>query len=298
MLGADASTYGLTSWQYWLGEYPKRLYSNAMETHVSLEKSVGETPLDCLERYRAQRPDLRGVPMAYAGRLDPMASGALLVLIGDACKRQTMYHNLDKAYEFSVLLGIGSDTADVLGRLHTTDINSYTHTSISLAAQTLIGTITLPYPIFSAKTVRGKPLHTWALEGRLSEVEIPTKQSTVYTLMLDKVETKSRTDVCAEARAKIDTILPVTDPRKSLGQDFRRSAVRADWEQIRNDDSLPEQYTIAHFHCVASAGTYMRTLAQEIGKNLQTSGLAWHIHRTKIGRYDQETDRWVETLAS
>jgi tRNA U55 pseudouridine synthase TruB len=40
----------------------------------------------------------------------PMASGKLLVLLGEECKHQENYHSLDKEYEFSVLLGIGSDT--------------------------------------------------------------------------------------------------------------------------------------------------------------------------------------------
>ena len=56
-----------------------------MKKFVTLEKAVGETPLSALERHRGEHPELLGIPMAYAGRLDPMASGKLLVLIGDEC---------------------------------------------------------------------------------------------------------------------------------------------------------------------------------------------------------------------
>jgi len=88
-----------------------------MLQYITLEKAVGETPLGCLERWRAAHPEYSRTRLTYAGRLDPMASGTLLILIGDECTRQTEYHALDKHYEFSVLFGLTSDSLDILGRL-------------------------------------------------------------------------------------------------------------------------------------------------------------------------------------
>lgn len=271
-----------------------------------LDKAVGETPLSCAEAFRAKHPELAGVSMAYAGRLDPMASGKLLILLGEECKNQTNYHSLDKEYDFSVLLGIGSDSHDVLGRLRTTHPaqlidTPLTHSLPPLSEQLrkiggeLTGNIKLPYPHFSAKTVQGKPLHVWTLEERLDEIEIPTKESTVYSLTLDSIETKSRADVCAQARAKIDSIPEVTEERKALGNDFRRVDVRQDWENILHNDSLPTEYQIAHFTCLASSGTYMRTLAHLIGQKLTPAlpSLAWSIHRTKIGTFEPSSQTWT-----
>lgn len=325
-----------------------------MEKYVVLEKQIGETPLSCAEAWRAAAGVAASVPLAYAGRLDPMASGKLLILIGDECKNQTTYHGLDKGYDFSVLFGIESDSLDVLGRLSTqsptiltpslprrpsqtlppqvghslglpaTEQNSHSaagdqvsdcvrlglaarsaqdetfvtgcSTELETAGHNLTGEIELPYPRFSAKTIHGKPLHMWTLEGRLDEIEIPTKASVVYSLEYTGQQILSREQVCDQARAKIDTIPEVTDERKVLGNDFRRVDVRADWEQIKHDDSLPEQYLIAHFHCVASSGTYMRSLASMIARELGTCGLAWHIHRTDIGTYDDQIKKWRMTF--
>lgn len=295
-----------------------------MKKFVVLEKAVGETPLSSVETYRAEHPELLGMPMAYAGRLDPMASGKLLVLLGDECKQQEKYHGLDKEYEFSVLFGIGSDTHDVLGRLQTcekkgaavpfsvalraawpsltTSRGTAAPFSLDVICRNLTGPIALPYPLFSSKTVQGKPLHTWTLEGRIGEIEIPTKKSTIYELELTKLEIKPRAVVCAEARTKIDTIPPVTDPRKVIGNDFRRVDVRRDWAEIAEGKfgptSLPNTYNIAHFRCTASTGTYMRSLAHLISERLGTCGLAWHIHRTKIGIYDKDTHTWRTLFTS
>lgn len=54
----------------------------------AINKPVGMTPLECLERFRV----LRGVSveerMSYAGRLDPMACGVLLLLEGERFGRE------------------------------------------------------------------------------------------------------------------------------------------------------------------------------------------------------------------
>lgn len=264
-----------------------------MQKYVVLEKEVGETPLSCAEKWRATQPDMNGIPLSYAGRLDPMASGKLLVLVGDECKNQTNYHGLDKEYEFSVLFGIASDTHDVLGRLQTsTDDISIEEHQVAEVVKGLIGLFTFSYPLFSAKTVQGKPLHMWTLEGRLNEIEIPTRTSEIFELEVTHIETKPRQEVAALALQKINTIPEVTDPRKALGADFRRTDVRVDWQDVATDFSLPSNYTIAHLRCTASSGAYMRTLATIIADKLGTTGLAFHIHRTKIGHYNKEKQAW------
>jgi tRNA pseudouridine(55) synthase len=266
-----------------------------MERYVVLEKEVGETPLSCTEAWRTNRPDLAGIPLSYAGRLDPMASGKLLVLIGEECKKQTDYHGLDKEYEFSVLFGIASDTHDVLGRLNTSStVPEITRDTLEEIVVSLIGDISFPYPHFSAKTVQGKPLHMWTLEGRLDEITIPTRTSTIYELELTKIETKPRQEVAAAALQKINTIPEVTDPRKALGNDFRRTDVRADWQDLATNFALSSEYAIAYFRCIASSGAYMRTLATIIAEKMGTIGLTYHIHRTKIGHFDSKNMLWTK----
>ncbi|MBY0537986.1 hypothetical protein K2P47_01155 [Patescibacteria group bacterium] len=259
-----------------------------MQKYVVLEKAVGQTPLECAELWRAAHTEYTGVPLAYAGRLDPMASGKLLILISDECKVQEKYHNLDKQYEFSVLFGVSSDTADVLGRLTIAlKIPTISKSQLVTSIKKLVGPVNLPYPHFSSKTVKGKPLHVWTLEGRLHEIKIPTKESTIYNLAIKKLETKTRQEIYDEVSTKIESIKPVTDASKALGNDFRRVDVRKDWKLFFATGKPTDTFTIATFSCTASSGTYMRTLAEVIAKECKTTGLAYHIHRTKIGQYQK-----------
>lgn len=256
-----------------------------MQKYVVLQKEIGQTPLECMELWRTASNTPADIPLTYAGRLDPMASGTLLVLIGDECKKKEQYLDLDKAYEFEILFGLSSDTGDVLGRLSPSAPLLFDARVILQTLETLIGEIELPYPHFSSKTVQGKPLHTWTIEGRLDEIEIPTKTSEIYSLKLLSTKTQTRSDIYAQATKKIETIPPVTQQRKALGNDFRRADVRADWEQFLSEGSESDLFYSAKVKCIASSGTYMRSLAEVIATHLGTTGLAYAIHRTKIGTY-------------
>lgn len=271
-----------------------------MPPYVILEKAVGETPLQCVERWRAAQTDAyQSVPLAYAGRLDPMASGKLLVLIGDECKRQQEYHALDKEYEFEILFGTKSDTGDVLGIVSDELLPSSRDVNLGLAAlsassgdgissslveqavATFTGTITLPYPAYSSKTVGGKPLHTWTLEGRLQEIEIPRYAATIYALDVLDFKRMSAEEIYTTALRKINSLPPVTEASKAIGNDFRRTDVRESWEQWLHGHR-GHSFPIATLRCHGSSGLYMRTLAEAIAEQLGTTGLAFSIHRTKI----------------
>ena len=257
---------------------------SAFPKYLTVEKAVGETPLQALERLRKDASLPASLPLAYAGRLDPMASGKLLILVGEECRVQERYHKLDKEYTFGVLLGVASDTSDVLGIVHEGKILHPDADAVTKVLKDLEGPITLSYPHFSAKTVRGKPLHTWALEGKLDTITIPTKTSTIYTCVLTSTRTIDTETLAREIFKKVNSIPPVTDVRKEQGKDFRRDDVRASWEKVFG--TRPKvSYTILSLRCVASSGTYMRTLAHLIGERLGTKALAYSIHRTQIGRY-------------
>jgi len=263
------------------------------DTYVILDKKVGETPLEVTEAWRQTRPDLKGVPLAYAGRLDPMASGQLLVLIGEECKKQTEYHHLDKEYVVEILFGIKSDSGDVLGIVEEVESPHFSEPDLEKAISSFVGKIEFPYPVFSAKTVNGKPLHTWAMEKRLDEITIPTRSSEIYSLTLTSVGSLPRAELVAQTQSKIELIPPVTDVRKALGNDFRRPDVRQAWDLLSKSGSPTDEFYIAKITCVCSSGTYMRTLCELIAKKVGTQGLALSIHRSAIGTFDKTSQNWT-----
>lgn len=226
-----------------------------------------------------------------------MASGVLLILIGDECKKQELYHKFDKEYVFEVVFGLASDTGDVLGIVRKEGARIINPPVLTNNLADLIGDISLPYPHFSSRTVGGKPLHTWALQGKIDEITVPLKHSKIYYLGLESIETVSFEALKQGALSKINRLPRVTEGCKALGRDFRRSEVLESWNTIESVSGM--FHTVARFRCRSSSGTYMRSLAEYIAKKMRTQGLAYSIRRTKIGSYLAITKKrgvWIKSF--
>ncbi len=255
--------------------------------YLILNKEVGETPLEVLDNFKAENHAYAAVPLSYAGRLDPLASGKLLVLVGEECKKQGNYTALDKEYEFEVLVGMSTDTGDVLGMATLGDkqpTSAPTGEALKPIVQNLSGKRTIPYPPFSSKTVNGTPLFKYALEGRLDEIELPTKDVEIFEITHIETRTVLSVDLFSIMRDKIESIKPVTEHTKALGNDFRRPEIRKRYSELETQTGEKDFY-ILRFRCICTSGTYMRTLAQDIAQGLGYEGLAFSIHRTKMGRF-------------
>src|SRR3989338_10830300 len=84
---------------------------------VIVNKKKGQTPLDCINELKNTDENLRKLPVTYAGRLDPLAEGVIVLLIGDECIKKDEYLKLPKEYELTILFGFATDTYDVMGRV-------------------------------------------------------------------------------------------------------------------------------------------------------------------------------------
>lgn len=255
-----------------------------MKKYVVIEKPVGQTPLEAIRVYQEQHQEYRDIPMSYAGRLDPMASGKLLVLVGEECKRQKKYHGLDKEYIIEVVLDIGTDTGDVLGMAtHAETSSKPTESEFKDALSKVTGTAEVPYPAFSSKTVNGKPLFLYSLEGNLDSIEIPTHTEEVFSITPLKSELVQSSVLQKRISETLSLVPRSTEPSKELGADFRQDAVRESWRELFT--AYPDRtYCVYTLRVACGSGTYMRTLAGRIAHVLGTKGCALSIHRTKIGK--------------
>ena len=283
---------------------------------IVLQKKRGETPLEVLSAWKMSQPQFAGVPMSYAGRLDPMAEGKLLVLIGDECKRQDAYTKLDKEYQIEILLDVKTDTGDVLGFPQLKAINEslsgkkrrsgplgqvlplFSGQTLVSALSREIGSHSRRYPVFSSKTVNGKPLFLYALEGALDTIVIPEHIETIYKIKQMGSYALGRDELHTRIQELLSSVSRSSEPSKELGADFRQDEVRKRWMELLS--SIPDrEFAVIRLRVTCASGAYMRTLAERIGNSLGTTALALSINRTKIGRYiPASTDfgLWVKTF--
>jgi tRNA pseudouridine55 synthase len=253
--------------------------------YVVIQKKRGETPLGAIETWKQAHPSYASLPASYAGRLDPMAEGKLMVLLGDECKKQKRYTKLDKEYEIEVLLDLATDTGDVLGLpTYSGQETSPDRQRLRRFLRAVSGRHRVPYPSFSSKPVNGKPLFLYALEGTLDTIQIPVHEEVIYTAKLISLDTLPKQQVEKHITDSLSHVPRSDEPSKALGADFRQDVIRAGWRTLF--EAMPERsFTVLRLRVACASGTYMRSLAERIGSELQTPALALSIKRTRIGKY-------------
>ena len=245
---------------------------------ILVNKPISVTPLQAINSLRLMKPEYKDEIIGYAGRLDPMAQGLLLLLVGDENKKRKEYERLDKEYEFEVLLGIETDSYDILGLITDVNDSQFNITNLTLkipdALKTFIGTWVQPYPPYSAARVQGNPLYYWARAGKIDEIEIPHKEITVSTLKLDTIEEVTLNNIEDEIITRIN----------GVDGEFRQDEILKRWNEVfqkrENDSFIKLTCTIQ-----CSSGTYVRSIANQIGTKLGSGALAYSIKRTRIGDY-------------
>jgi tRNA pseudouridine55 synthase len=155
-----------------------------MNKVLNIYKPIGKTPLEMVHLVKASFPEYKDAPIGYAGRLDPLAHGVLLLMVGDATKERDMYLDMNKEYRFEAVFGIETDTYDVLGLLKRNiyrappeNVNTFVNLFVTNHTKKLLQS----YPPFSSKTVQGKPLFWWAKQQKLHEITIPEREIEIYS---------------------------------------------------------------------------------------------------------------------
>ena len=252
-------------------------YGNMNDKVIKVYKKAGETPLDCIDNLKKERPELGLLPMTYAGRLDPLAEGILLILVGEECKKKDEYLNLPKEYEVDVLFGFSTDTYDVLGKISQNTPNSFSDyiSKIQAIIPQLIGKIKQKYPPYSSRPVKGKSLFMWAREGKLDEIEIP-----VHNVLIGNIEVINSSEISGK-----DLLEDIKEKISKVKGDFRQEEIQKIWDKELKDKKN-EKYPVVKLRISCGSGAYMRSIANDIGEKLGVPALAFKIVRTKVGEYE------------
>ena len=102
----------------------------------------------------------------HAGTLDPLASGVLLVLLGQAVRISEYLMDLPKTYGATVRLGVATDTYDSEGTTtQVAESGGVSREDVARALTAFVGEIEQTPPVFSAVKVKGEPAYRLARKG-------------------------------------------------------------------------------------------------------------------------------------
>jgi len=117
----------------------------------------------------------------HAGTLDPLASGLLPILFGEATKFSQFALDADKAYVALARLGVTTTTGDAEGEVIERRPVRVAAAEIEPALARFRGEIEQVPPMFSALKRGGRPLYALAREGR----EVPREARRIHVRELD-----------------------------------------------------------------------------------------------------------------
>jgi tRNA pseudouridine55 synthase len=200
-----------------------------------IDKPKGVTSFWVIKALR-QRLGIKKI--GHAGTLDPLATGLMLVGIGDGTKALHELIKLPKVYETIVIFGIRTSTGDMEGEIiEKMDIAKITNEKVNEALNSLIGKNKLKVPAYSAIKVGGRRLYKLARRGDV--VDLPEKEMEVLKAELKELENK-------------------------------------------------EELYLAKIIFEVSSGTYIRSLAEELGRKLGYPATIGDLRRVQIGEYKVE----------
>jgi tRNA pseudouridine55 synthase len=162
---------------------------------LSVNKPAGITSRAVVDRVeRLVRPAKAG----HAGTLDPLATGVLVICVGQATKLIRFVQQMPKCYHATFLLGRQSETDDVEGEvIETSDAIVPTIAAIESVLPQFVGAIEQRPPAHSAIKIAGRRAYALSRRGKPVDLEIRRYE---YPELELKIECGSGTYVRALGR--------------------------------------------------------------------------------------------------
>ena len=223
-----------------------------------IDKPVGITSHDVVARCRKI---LKTKRVGHTGTLDPFATGVMIVLVGKATRLAQFLDKDAKEYEADVKFGFETDTGDRTGELRITnyELRNVSRGEIEDVLTSFRGEIEQTPPMYSAKKIDGKKLYELARKG--VEIERRAVKINIYEL----------------------EVIAFRESETVVNDDVKKT----NWQTENHDLKLK---------VACSAGTYIRVLAEDIGKKLGVGAHLAELRRTRAGNFDLSKAVTLEKL--
>ncbi|MBF0281438.1 MAG: tRNA pseudouridine(55) synthase TruB [Zetaproteobacteria bacterium] len=154
---------------------------------VFLDKPLGWSSRQAVnEMVRLYSPGMRKserIKVGHAGTLDPLATGMLPILLGEATRFASLGLNAEKSYQVTFDLSMQSDTLDLEGEEVARFEHQPTVEDLQQVLKSMLGSQQQVPPIYSAIKIDGKRAHAMARCGET--VQLDARDIEIYELLLN-----------------------------------------------------------------------------------------------------------------
>ncbi len=246
---------------------------------ILIDKPAGISSFGVVAKIRGALKQKFGhkVKIGHTGTLDPFATGLLILLSGKMTKKSNEFLKKDKTYEATLKLGYTSTTGDPEG-----EIEPY-----KAPEDTLSRSINGDGPF----TERLSPVTLAPWDANCQrQTGAKERSEKDVSLALNSFIGKIKQKVPAFSAVKIDGERAYKLAR--AGKDFETPEREV---TIYSIEILSYNYPELKIRCHVSSGTYIRTLAEDIGKALKTGAYLTALRRTEIDKYQVKDAKTFES---
>ncbi len=215
--------------------------------------------------------------VGHGGTLDPLASGVLPIALGEATKLCGRMLDASKIYEFTIQFGIETETLDSEGDVSETSDVRPTLAHVENALADFTGDIEQIPPKYSALKIDGKRAYDLARSG--VDVEMKMRNVTIYGLNI--VHPDFAEPIGNQPEHEEAVILKQVQHYDINDDDLHKPSVRSELVEGQDEQKLSQITLRAH----VSKGTYIRSLARDIARNVGTVGHVTMLRRIKAGPF-------------
>lgn len=159
---------------------------------ILVDKPIGWSSFDVVAKIRGilrtevleKTGEKRKIKVGHTGTLDPQATGLMIVVVGDYCKRAQEFSKLDKTYQVQMKLGESSTTGDSEGEKTPGPEVEITEGKLKDVLDSFLGESMQTPPIYSAIKINGQRAYKLARAGK--EVKLEPRPIKIYDIKLDK----------------------------------------------------------------------------------------------------------------
>lgn len=251
-----------------------------------VDKPRGLTSNQVLSRVRRLAGQKK---VGYAGTLDPMATGLLIFALGKATKLLQYLSAHDKTYVARVRFGVSTDTDDTEGTVvAAAGAAGLTAAVVADALDAYRGVINQVPSTFSAIKVSGQRAYDLARKGQ--DVNLEARPVTISRLELISGLAPHEVEV------SIGTT-PTPDTRAENAHNSENTGVTGS-APAAGENAKGVVVCDADIVVECSAGTYIRALARDLGRDLGTGAHLTALRRTRVGDYRLEAARNLAELGA
>lgn len=151
-----------------------------MDGIIIVDKGKGYTSRDVVNTLGSF---LNTKKIGHGGTLDPIATGVLVVAVGNGLKILEFLSDKDKEYIATVKLGEETDTLDVTGKVIKKKDSWFLNiTKLEEVLKSFVGKYEQTVPLYSSVKVAGQRLYKYAREN--TQVILPTREVRIYDIEL------------------------------------------------------------------------------------------------------------------